>query len=208
MKTALGQDRQDFVLRGKRLEYFTIAWNSIEAFVAMFAGASAGSIALLGFGLDSLIEVTSGSAVLWRLHLDNPKRRERAERISLKIVGACFLALAVYIIVDSAMSLLSHEAPAHSVMGIVLMVASLIVMPLLSRAKRKVSRALGSAAMNADATQAAICSYLSAIVLAGLLANYLVGWWWADSTAALVMVPLISWEGIEAIRGHTCAHCE
>lgn len=199
--------RLRFVTKGKRLEYFTLAWNSVEALVALFAGAQAGSIALLGFGLDSLIEVTSGTAVLWRLHLDDPQRRERAERISLRIVGVCFLALASYILFDSSKSLLRHEAPAHSLIGIVLMVASLIVMPLLSRAKRIVGRALNSAAMNADATQTAICSYLSAIVLLGLMANFLFGWWWADSTVALVMVPLISWEGIEALRGHACGDC-
>src|SRR5215510_7515673 len=123
------EDRTALVQAGKRLQYFTIFWNSLEALVALISGLIAGSISLLGFGFDSLIEVTSGAAVLWRMHLDHPERRERAERVSLRIVGACFIALAAYIAVDAIKSLYTHEQPSRSIPGIVLAIVSLIVMP-------------------------------------------------------------------------------
>jgi divalent metal cation (Fe/Co/Zn/Cd) transporter len=133
-------------------------------------------------------------------------QRERVERISLRIVGVCFIALALYIGYDSVKSLVKHELPGHSIPGIVLAVVSLIVMPLLARAKRTVAAGINSAAMQADAKQTDFCTYLSAILLAGLLLNALLGWWWADPVAALVMVPIIAKEGIEGLRGETC--CE
>ena len=193
------------VRRGKRLEYFTIAYNCLEGVVAIIAGLIAGSIALVGFGLDSLIEVTSGAALLWRLRADvDEERRERVEAITLRIVGICFLALALYVAFDSIKSLIIHETPERSFPGILLAVASLAVMPVLSRAKRKVAAAIRSAALRADAKQTELCTYLSAILLGGLLLNALFGWWWADPVAALVMVPIITKEGIEALRGETC----
>ena len=198
------EDRTALVQRGKRLQYFTIVWNSLEALVALISGLIAGSISLVGFGFDSVIEVTSGAAVLWRMHLDDPERRERAERISLRIVGSCFIALAAYIAADALKSLHGHEQPSHSIPGIILAVVSLIVMPLLARSKRRVGKQLKSGAMQADATQTQFCVYLSAILLFGLTANWLLGWWWADSAAALVMVPLISREGIEGLRARAC----
>src|SRR6202166_2743759 len=144
-------ERTCFVERGRRLEYFTIFWNSLEALAALISGFIAGSVALVGFGLDSLIEVTSGAALLWRLHQDKDSlRREAAERLTLRIVGSCFPLLSVYIAYDSLDALLRREAPARSLPGIVIAVASLIAMPLLSRAKRRVGVALGSAAMAAD----------------------------------------------------------
>lgn len=165
----------------------------------------AGSIALVGFGFDSFIEVTSGAALLWRLHADVDKaRRERLEAVSLKIVGVCFVLLAVYVSYDSVESLIRREAPEESLVGIVLAAVSLVVMPLLVRAKRKVARAIKSKALMADSKQTELCTYLSAILLAGLLLNALLGWWWADPLAALVMVPIIAKEGIEALRGDTC----
>jgi divalent metal cation (Fe/Co/Zn/Cd) transporter len=165
----------------------------------------AGSIALVGFGFDSVIEVTSGAVLLWRLRADaDEARRERVEAVSLKVVGVCFLALAAYVGYDSVKSLVRHEAPRESVPGIILAVASLVVMPLLVRAKRKVARGINSGALMADARQTQLCTYLSAILLAGLLLNALVGWWWADPVAALVMLPIIAKEGVEALRGEKC----
>ena len=198
------EDRTALVQAGKRLQYFTIFWNSLEALVALISGLIAGSISLVGFGFDSVIEVTSGAAVLWRMHLDAPEQRARAERISLRIVGGCFIALAVYIVVDALKSLYGHEQPSRSIPGMVLAVVSLVVMPVLSRSKRRVGRQLSSHAMQADATQTQFCTYLSAILLFGLTANWLLNWWWADSVAALVMVPLIAREGINGLRARAC----
>ncbi|HXA67896.1 MAG TPA: cation transporter [Bryobacteraceae bacterium] len=192
--------------RGQRLEYFTIGWNSIEALAAIITGLLAGSIALIGFGLDSMIEVVSGAALLWRLHRDvDEQQREKAERFALWIVGSCFMALAVYITLDSLRSLVFRKSPEHSLIGIVVAVAAMVVMPVLGRAKRDVARQLGSAAMHSDARQADFCMYLSAILLGGLVLNVWLGWWWADPLAALIMVPVIAKEGIGAFRGKTCA---
>jgi divalent metal cation (Fe/Co/Zn/Cd) transporter len=196
------------VRHGRRLEYFTIGWNALEGLVAVVAGALAGSISLIGFGIDSFIEVTSGSVLLWRMSVDaEVHRRELNERRALRIVGVCFLLLAAYIAYESALNLWSRRAPEHSIPGIVLACVSLVAMPLLSRAKRKVGRALGSAAMHADAKQTEFCTYLSAILLAGLLLNALFGLRWADPVAALIMVPIIAKEGIEGLQGKACDEC-
>jgi divalent metal cation (Fe/Co/Zn/Cd) transporter len=203
------RNRADLVRRGRYLEYFTIGYNSLEGLIAVGAGLLAGSIALVGFGFDSLIEVTSGAVLLWRLHADlDEERREQVEAISLRIVGACFVLLAVYVSYDSVKSLITREAPQESIVGIVLAAASLIVMPLLVRAKRKIARGIKSAALMADSKQTELCTYLSAILLAGLLLNALFGWWWADPVAALVMVPIIVKEGIEGLRRETCCDDE
>lgn len=194
--------------RGRRLEYFTIAWNTLEGVVALIAGFVAGSISLVGFGIDSFIEVTSGAALLWRMNVDaDVHRRERNERLALRIVGLCFVALAAYIAYESIGDLVRARAPEHSIPGIVLACVSLLVMPLLSRAKRQVGTALGSAAMHADAKQTDFCIYLSAILLGGLLLNALFGLWWADPVAALIMVPIIANEGFQGIRGEACHDC-
>jgi len=203
METAL--TREAAARRGKHVEYFTIAWNSVEGLVAVAAGALAGSISLIGFGIDSFIEVISGSVLLWRMSVDaDIHRRERNEKLSLRIVGVCFLGLAVYVGYESLSDLLMRKAPEHSIPGIVLACVSLVVMPLLSRAKKKVGDELGSAAMRADAKQTDFCVYLSAILLAGLLLNITMGWWWADPLAALVMVPIIAKEGIDGTRAKGC----
>jgi divalent metal cation (Fe/Co/Zn/Cd) transporter len=200
-----GDGRARLVKRGQYLEYFTVGYNSLEGLVAVAAGLAAGSIALVGFGFDSVIEVTSGAVLLWRLRADaDEARRERVEALSLKVVGVCFLMLAAYVGYDSVKSLLRREAPQESVPGIILAVASLVVMPLLVRAKRRVARGINSGALMADARQTQLCTYLSAILLAGLLLNALVGWWWADPVAALVMLPIIAREGVEALRGEQC----
>jgi len=198
------EQRLALVQRGKRLQHFTIVWNSLEAVVAIVSGLIAGSISLVGFGFDSLIEVTSGAAVLWRMHLDDPERREGAEKISLRVVGGCFIALTAYIAFDSIKALYRHERPEHSLPGITLALVSLVAMPLLSKAKRRVGRALNSGAMQADATQTEFCTYLSAILLFGLAANWLLAWWWADPMAALLMVPFIAREGLEGLRAKVC----
>src|ERR1700730_16793482 len=198
-------ERQAVARRGKQLEYFTIAWNTLEGLVAVVAGVLAGSISLLGFGIDSFIEVTSGGVLLWRMSVDaDVRKREQREKLSLRIVGVCFLALAAYVAYESISDLVSRKSPEHSVPGILLASVSLIAMPLLSRAKKKVAKELGSAAMHADAKQTDFCVYLSAILLIGLLLNAGPGWWWADPVAALIMVPLIANEGVEAMIGKTC----
>lgn len=198
--------RQSIVRSGLRLEYLTLAWNSLEAVVAIASGLIAGSIALVGFGLDSIIEMSSGAVLLWRLHSDaDVRRRERVEQVSLRLVGLCFVALAVYVVWDATTSLWRREKPEESIPGIIIAALSLVVMPVLARAKRKVASGLNSGAMQADSRQTDICAYLSAILLGGLGLNALLGWWWADPVAGIVMVPIIAKEGIEALRGETCA---
>src|SRR6266404_5701039 len=199
-------ERSAVVRHGRKLEYFTIAWNTLEGLVAVIAGAVAGSISLVGFGIDSFIEVTSGYVLLWRMSVDSDvHRREANEKRALRFVGACFLLLASYIAYDSILDLLLKRAPEHSVPGIVLACVSLVVMPLLSRGKRRVGRAMGSAAMHADAKQTEFCTYLAAILLVGLLLNAFLGLWWSDPLAALIMVPIIAKEGVEGLQGRACA---
>lgn len=200
--------RQPFAERGKRLEYFTITWNVLEGLIGVFAGLIAGSISLVGFGADSFIEVTSGAALLWRMSVDaREETRERSERVSLRIVGVCFLILSVYIAFESLTDLIKQRAPERSIPGIVLAGISLIVMPILSRAKKQVGTELGSVAMHADARQTDFCMYLSAILLAGLVLNATLGWWWADPAAAVLMVPIIAREGLNGLRARCCDTC-
>lgn len=200
--------RQAQVRRGQRLEIFTVVYNSLEGLIAVLSGLAAGSIALVGFGFDSAIEVISGLALLWRLHGDaDEASRERVEQRALRIVGVSFFLLAAWVAFDACKSLLRREAPDESLVGIALAAVSVVVMPLLVRAKRRVARSIGSAALQADATQTQICTYLSAILLAGLLLNAVAGWWWADPVAALIMVPILAKEGWEAVRGEHCDDC-
>lgn len=196
--------------RGINLEYFTVGWNLLEAAVGLVAGGVAGSIALVAFGLDSLIEVSSGGILLWRLRSDgDEERRETVERRALRLVAVSLLALALYVAAESALSLIRHEAPERSLAGIALAIASLIAMPVLARAKRRVASDLGSPALQADSKQTDICAYLSAILLLGLLLNASLGWWWADPAAGLLMVPIIAYEGVKAWRGEACCdECE
>lgn len=201
-------EREGLVRRGLRLEYLTLAWNSLEALIAIVSGVVAGSIALVGFGFDSVVECLSGAVLVWRLQTDAEiHRRERIEQIALRLVGVSFLVLAVYVAYEAGTTLAGREAPDRSIPGIVLAGASLIAMPLLARAKRHVAKGIGSAAMHADSRQTDLCAYLSAILLGGLLLNATVGWWWADPVAALIMVPIIAKEGIDALRGKSCG-CE
>lgn len=193
------------IRRGRFLEYFTIGWNLIEAFVAIGAGVFAGSPSLIGFGIDSIIESSSGAALLWRLQ--DGERGEQREKFALQLVGISFLLLAGYVAFDAGKSLFYFEPPEVSFVGIVLAFLSLIIMPILASAKRKVAKNLDSKALKADSRQTDICAYLSAILLVGLGLNALFGWWWADSVAALIMIPIIVKEAIEALRGETCDDC-
>ena len=202
-------DRPRIAKRGVRLSYFTIAWNSLEGLIGVVAGLVAGSISLVGFGIDSFIEVISGIALLWRMSVDAAAQsRARNERISLRIVGSCFVFLSAFVAYESCSDLITLRAPERSISGIILACISLVVMPILSRAKKKVGYKLESAAMHADARQTDFCAYLSAILLGGLLLNAVLGWWWADPVAALIMVPIIAREGVKAIQGKvSCAAC-
>lgn len=188
--------------RGRRLEYLTIVWNSLEGLVAVVVGIVAGSIALVGFGFDSVIEVSSGAIILWRL-----VSGEHREKLALRLVGVSFLALAGYIAFDALTSLIYRDVPEASYLGIAIAALSLVVMPLLARAKRTVAAQLNSRAMHADSRQTDLCAYLSAILLGGLLLNAVFEWWWADPVAALVMVPIIVNGGFEALRGEKCDDC-
>ena len=202
---SVANHRLHLVRRGQQLEYFTVAYNSLEAVIALVSGFLAGSIALVGFGFDSVIEVTSGAALLWRLHHDSdPAKRKRSEAFTLRAVGVCFIALAGYVGFESLESFASQAAPDRSLPGILIAAASVVIMPVLARAKRKVADSIDSAAMRADARQTDFCLYLSVILLAGLALNAAFGWWWADPAAALIMVPIILREGLMAVRGEAC----
>jgi cation diffusion facilitator family transporter len=197
--------RAQLLGRGLRLEYLTVGWNVFEGLVAIVAGLSSGSIALVGFGLDSLVETISGLILVWRLRVERDgageERVERVERRAERLVGVTFLVLAAYVAFEAARSLLASEAPDASPVGIVLTAVSLGLMLWLARAKRQVGEALGSRALIADSEQTRACWILSAVTLAGLAANALLGWWWADPAAALVIVIFLVREGLEALRG-------
>jgi len=200
--------RDALVVRGRRLEYLTIAWNTFEAAVALVSGVVAGSVALVGFGLDSAIETASAVVLLWRLRADHDAvRREHSERIAHRLVGTCFLVLAAYIAIESIRSLWLRESSGRSIPGILIAAAAVVVMPLLARAKRRVAAELGSRALHSDSKQADLCAYLSAILLVGLALQFALGWWWADPVAAFVMVPIIAREGVQGVRGQVCDDC-
>jgi divalent metal cation (Fe/Co/Zn/Cd) transporter len=195
-------ERSPLVKRGIQLSYATIGYNSVEAVASLVAGVLANSVSLVGFGADSLIEVAAGGVAQWRLRSDaDETRRHAAERRAHRIIGWSFLALAIYILADSTHSLWQHDAPARSWFGMVILGLSIVVMPLLARAKRNVARRLASSALEAEATQTSLCAYLSVIALLGVALNWLLGWWWADPVAALMMVPIVGNEAFEGIRG-------
>lgn len=187
--------------RAQQLAGASVAYNLVEAVVAVAAGAAASSIALIGFGLDSLVEVGSGLVILWQFRHVMPEARERQ---ALRLIAVSFFALAAYLGVESVRALVGHEAPDESPLGIAVAALSLLVMPLLSWAQRRTGRELGSGSVVADSKQTLLCSYLSAVLLAGLLANSLLGWWWADPVAGLVIAGVALREGLEAWRGETC----
>jgi cation diffusion facilitator family transporter len=184
-------------------EYFTVGWNVIEGVIAIAAGVYAGSIALIGFGLDSYIEVASGSVLIWRLRkhgFSDEEEEETAEKQAILFVGVTFFLLAFYVIYESAKKLFLQDQPEESMIGIILAVVSLIVMPLLAFYKKKIAAEINSRALRADALETLACSYLSFTLLLGLGANTLFGWWWADPVAALAMVYFLVKEGAEAIQ--------
>lgn len=180
---------------------FTISWNVLEGIIALFAGGVASSAALIGFGLDSFVEVLSAAAIAWQFSSRDPESREKT---ALRVIALAFFALAAYVTVDVILSLTGIREPEHSTVGIVLAALSLAVMPFVSWLERRAGRELGSASAIADSKQTLICAYLSAALLIGLLANSLLGWAWADSVAALVIAAFAIKEGIEAWRGDAC----
>ncbi len=183
------------------LAWLTVAWNLVEAGVALFAGQSAGSTALIGFGLDSLIEVSSALVVLWQLRSDvSEEREERA----LKMIALSFFALAIWVTLTSVITLIGQVQPEESTTGIVLAIVSLIVMPALALTKRRVGKAMSSATVVADSAQTWLCTSLSAVLLVGLVANATLGWWWADPVAGLIIAAVAVREGREAWRGENC----
>lgn len=187
--------------RVRMLVATTIAYNVIEAVVAIVAGAAASSVALIAFGLDSVIEVSSAVAVAWQFSGPDPQRRER---IALRIIAWSFFTLAAYVTVEAVRTLFGAAEPDHSMVGLVLVALSLVIMPVISLAQRRTGHELGSASAVADSKQTLLCTYLSATVLFGLLLNSTLGWWWADPIAALVLAVLAVREGREAWRGHLC----
>ena len=179
----------------------TITWNVIEAVIALAAGGAASSAALIGFGLDSIVEVLSAAAVAWQFTAPDLQAREK---VALRVIAVSFFGLAAYVSVDALLSLTGFREPEHSTVGIVLAALSLAVMPFLNWFERRTGRELGSASAVADSKQTLICTYLSAALLAGLLLNSVLGWAWADSVAALVIAGFAVREGIEAWRGDAC----
>jgi cation diffusion facilitator family transporter len=194
------------VRRGLRLEYLTVGWNIFEGLIAVVAGLLSGSVALVAFGIDSFVEIISGLALIWRLRAEDvggldESALERAERRAELLVGVAFMILAVYVAIESVRTLAAAEAPEASFVGIILTTVSIAVMLWLARAKRETGEALGSRALIADSKQTRACWYLSAVTLAGLTLNALLGWWWADPVAALAISVLLVREGWEALRG-------
>jgi divalent metal cation (Fe/Co/Zn/Cd) transporter len=195
----------DAVRRIQRVQTVTIAWMSVEAAVSLFAAWRARSPALLAFGGDSAIELFSAVVVLWRFR--KGAEHGDAERRAARIAGALLFVLAIYVAVTSVTSLLGYSEPKPTFLGIAILVAAAVAMPWLAREKRRLSGATGSAALRADAAQSALCAYLSLIALAGLAINAIWHVKWADPVAALVVLPLIVWEGREAMRGKHCGCC-
>ena len=194
-------DRQRLGRRAQWLAAASVAYNGIEAVIAIAAGVVAGSVALVGFGLDSIVEVSSGLIIVWQFRHALPESRERA---ALRLMALAFFGLAAYVTFESVRALASGHQPEHSTVGIVLAGVSLLVMPWLSWAQRRTGRRLSSASVVADSSQTLLCTYLSAVLLAGLLLNSTVGWWWADPIAGLVIAAVAVREGVEAWRGDNC----
>ncbi|QYJ03368.1 cation transporter [Nocardioides panacisoli] len=190
---------------GRRAQWLagaSVAYNAVEAVIAISAGLVAGSIALVGFGLDSVVEVSSGLIVLWQFRHRWPESRERR---ALRLMALSFFALAGYVTFESVRSLVTAHEPETSAVGIGLAIASIIIMPFLSWAQRQTGRGLGSNAVVADSTQTALCAYMSFVLLAGLLLNAALGWAWADPVAGLVIAAVAAREGVKAWRGEGCA---
>ena len=194
---------RDWARIGLRLVGVTLAYNVIEAGVALWSGVRADSIALVGFGLDSVIECAAAGVLLWRLSVETRgvegRALEIAERRVHRFVGVTFLLLAAYVVAQATLTLWTRDAPAESLVGIFLAVASLVIMPLVAWGKLVAAREIQSRALRAEAKETLACSYLSFALLVGLLANAALGWWWADPMAALLMVPWLVKEGLEGV---------
>jgi divalent metal cation (Fe/Co/Zn/Cd) transporter len=199
--TLTSQERAVLGRRAQLLAGASVAYNSVEAVVAIAAGAAASSIALVGFGLDSLVEMSSGLIILWQFRHPLPETRERR---ALRAIAWSFFALAAYVTFESVRTLVLREEAERSIVGIVIAALSLAIMPTLSWAQRRTGRALGSSTVVADSKQTLLCTYLSAVLLVGLLLNATLGWWWADPVVGLVVAWLAVREGREAWRGETC----
>lgn len=204
MPTPTSTDLAVLRRRSLLLAYLTVAYNAVEGLVAVLAGTLASSNALVSFGLDSFVEVSAALVIVWQFRSAVPEARER---LALRLVGVSFLALAAWVTVQSVRSLLGGDTARPSPVGIALAALSLVVMPLLVRAKRRVGRALNSGAVVAESTQTMLCTYLSAVLLVGLLLNATLGWTWADPLAALVIAAVALREGVEALRGRSCEDC-
>ena len=189
---------------GRRIEFLSIGWTALESIVGIIAGILASSVALISFGIDSVIEVASSLVLVWRL--SDASASEDREAFAHRLVGVCFLALAIYVSVEALKDLFMHSSPRVTYLGIVYTAACVVVMPLLARAKRRAAANLHSHALHADSHQSDICAYLAMILLAGLVFNALLGWWWADPVAAICMVPIILREAISGLRGQPCTH--
>lgn len=197
MGPTIAQERLDDLDRGLRLEYFSIVWNVAEAVVGIIAGVMAGSVALLGFALDSVAESSSAGILIWRLHSERRGTRtaDSAERLAIRLVAVAFFALALYIAVRAVYQLVLEIHPDKSLVGLMLAVVSVIGMPVLAAMKRKAARRLDSRSLQADSRQTMLCTYMSFFLLAGLAANSLFGLWWADPVAALGIAALAVREG-------------
>lgn len=198
MTTLTPERRERLHRRVRFIVAFTITYNVLEAVIAIWAGVLASSAALIGFGLDSVVEVLSAVAVAWQFTRKDPERWEKA---TVRAIGLAFFALAGYVTIDAILSLVSRDAPEHSPLGLGITALSLLVMPVLAWYETRTGRELGSKSVLADAKQLLLCVYLSGAVFIGLILNSLLGWWWADSVAALVVAALAVREGIEAWRG-------
>lgn len=196
-----GERRALLVRRVRLLVAFTIGYNALEGLVSLLAGVAAGSSALIGFGLDSLVEMSSAVVVAWQF---SGGRQVDREKVALRLIAVSFFALAGFVAWDAVTSLVTRDAPDPSTVGIVIAVASLVVMPTVSLVQRRAGHEIGSHSAVADSKQTLLCSYMSAVLLVALLANSLAGWWWADPIGALVIVGLAAREGINALRGDTC----
>jgi divalent metal cation (Fe/Co/Zn/Cd) transporter len=203
------EHRAQVLTRGLRLEYFSLAWNFLETFVGMAAGIAAGSVALIGFALDSVVESSSAAILIWRLRNEGSAEWdvESIERRAVRLVAVAFWALAAYVGIKAAVDLVGHNPPEVSTVGIALAIVSLIAMPLLASRKRGAARELDSRAMHADSSQTSLCTYISAFLLVGLGANAVLGWWWADPVAGLGIAALAAKEGHELWTTEDfCAH--
>src|SRR5438067_9273547 len=189
---------------GRKIEFLSIGWTALESIIGIIAGVLAGSVALISFGIDSVIEVASSLVLVWRL--SDASATEDREAFAHRLVGVCFLALAIYVSFEALKDLLTHSRPHVTYLGIVYAAACVVVMPLLARAKRRAAASLQSDALHADSHQSDICAYLAVILLGGLALNALFGWWWADPVAVLCMVPIILREAITGLRGEPCTH--